>query len=472
VVAFGRALELDADLANLLGLAAGIVVVRAPATIGEVSFQLSFGATLAILLLSPRLAASLGRLPGFVRWGLAGSLAAQAALLPLLASHFHRLAPAALVLNLVAAPLASGVLIAGFVLVGVAALAPAATLWPAALAWGLAHALLGSAEIVRQFPALDVRVAGPEPIAWAFWVAALVACAKGQPRRGAVAFGICVAAIVAGPAPRADGRLHVAVLDVGQGDAIVLHSPLGRALVLDAGPRRDGFDAGEAVVAPYLWGVGVRSLDALVLSHADGDHVGGAPFLARTFSPRSIWEGPAPLRDPRHRALDRELEQAPAYRLALRSGGKLAWDGVELEVLTPAQTRAPLRSGNDESVVLRVRYRAASFLLTGDLTAAGEARAAVGVSDVLKVGHHGSRTSSTAGFLGRVRPRLALISVGDRNSFGHPHPETLERLARSRASVRRTDRDGAIEVTTDGSTIVIAAPESWGDPPLVLRFPP
>ena len=472
VVACGRALELHANLPNLLGLAAGGVVVAAPSAISDVSFQLSFGATLAILLLSPRIAAALGRWPAAARWGIAGSLAAQAALLPLLAAHFHRLAPAALLLNLAAGPLAGAVLIAGFALVAVAALLPAAALVPAAVAWGLAHALLVSAEVVRRFPALDLRAAAPEPVAWAFWAAALVLCSKGRLRPAAVAFAVCCAALVAGPAPRADGRLHVTVLDVGQGDAIVLRSPRGRALLVDAGPRRDPFDAGEAVVAPYLWSVGVRSLEALVLTHADGDHVGGARFLTRVFSPRAIWEGPAPLRDPRQRALERDLEAQGVARLTLRSGGALDWEGVFIEVVTPRSTRSPARSGNDESVVLRVRYRGVSFLLTGDLTGAGEAHTEVGVSDVLKVGHHGSRTSSSSVFLRRVRPRLALISVGERNSFGHPHTETLERLMRLGAVVRRTDRDGTIDVATDGSVLEVATPGSWADSPLVLRFPP
>jgi competence protein ComEC len=245
------------------------------------------------------------------------------------------------------------------------------------------------------------------------------------------------------------------VLDVGQGDAIVVRSPNGRVMVVDSGNGGIGRASdGERVVAPYLWDMGVRRLDRLVLSHAHPDHVGGAAFLARAFAIGEVWEGPAPLQDRGYAELDRVLREAAAPRRAVTAGLRESWDGVLLEVLGPPRpARAPWRTRNDDSLVLRLQLGSVSMLLPGDVEAAGEARLESRRADVLKVPHHGSRSSTSAGFLAASAPRLALVSAGRRNPFGHPHPDVLERCRRQGSLALRTDRDGALEVATDGSRL-------------------
>jgi beta-lactamase superfamily II metal-dependent hydrolase len=226
----------------------------------------------------------------------------------------------------------------------------------------------------------------------------------------------------------ADGRLRVSVLDVGQGEAIVIEGPDGRTVLVDAGaggPYR--LDAGERVVAPFLWNRGVLRLTAVVVTHPDVDHAGGMTAVRTLFSVREAWDG------------------AP-------EGGPLALGGA---VLTPLPAAAAGR--NDAARVLRLEMGYVSVLLTSDIEGPGErALVASGAplgATVLKVPHHGSRTSSSPELLAAIRPAIAVVSAGVRNAYGHPDAGVLTRLTAAGADVYRTDRDGAILLETDGRTL-------------------
>lgn len=458
----GKAVDLDADLANLLGVAGGALLVYEPSAIGDVSFQLSFAATLGILLLLRPLASVLPELPLRAQLAISVSLAAQAALLPALAAHFHRLAPAAIVLNLAAGPLSAAVLVSGFGLLLVHALLPPLSGFAADVAWAFAHGLLRSGDAVRALPWLDVRVPTPSFLEVAVYFLGLALLVRGRRFAGACALVAALASLLFGRSGEADGRLRLSVLDVGHGDALVLRSPSGRVLVVDAGPATRSFDLGEAVVGPFLWSLGVRRVGGMLLTHVDGDHVGGAPFLARAFKVAEVFEGIAPQRDPRYARLSQEL--ARPRRISLRPGAIMAWDDVTLEVVgPPPPRRLPKLARNDHSLVLRVRYRAVALLLMGDAGRAAEAVLPPRRADVLKVGHHGSATGTGAELLERTRPRLALVSVGPRNAFGHPSPEVLSRLAEAGARTLRTDRDGTLTVVTDGSRIWLESHRNGAD---------
>jgi competence protein ComEC len=455
VVLAGRAFDLAGDTANTLGLAALVLLVLRPSYAWDVGFQLSFGATLGILLLVGPLGRGVPALPLRADLALVASVAAQAVLSPLLALQFHRLAPGALFLNLAAVPLSGAVLLAGL---GTLALAPVPVLGPLAadLAWIAAHALRRSGDLGPLGPWLDVRVASPTWVIVGIHVAALSLLLRGRRGCGMGLLVVSHLGLLAGPPPlTGDGRVHLSVLDVGQGDCLLLRSPSGRVLLVDTGgswnPR---FDVGERRVAPVLWRRGIRRLDAILLTHAHSDHVGGTAFLLRAFHVEEVWAGPAPLGSPGWRRLDRVLRGARVARRTLVRGMVLDWDGVELQVLGPPPPgRPPRRARNEDSVVLIVRFGAVAFLLPGDVEGSAEDRLVLPPSLVVKVPHHGSRSSSRPRLVRSARPRVAVASLGERNPFGYPHAEVVKRYRESGALFLRTDRDGQVNVATDGRRV-------------------
>jgi competence protein ComEC len=259
----------------------------------------------------------------------------------------------------------------------------------------------------------------------------------------------------------ADGGagLTLHFLDVGQGDGALVRTPGGRWLVVDAGPVSGRDDAGRRVVAPFLERHGVRTLAAILVSHAHADHMGGVPSLLRRFPVGAVIEPGAPVADPAYGALLSAVDSAGIPWHPARSGERFTLDGVHFSVLHPRPGWSEWGEDvNEDSLVLLVEYGDFQALLTGDAGFPAEAalRSSLGRVDLLKVGHHGSRGSTGGELLDSLRPAAAVISVG-RNDYGHPAPETMERLARRRMPVLRTDQDGTISVRTDGRTMWISS---------------
>jgi competence protein ComEC len=258
------------------------------------------------------------------------------------------------------------------------------------------------------------------------------------------------------------GALEITAIDVGQGDSILVVFPDGRRMLVDGGgiPSFSGqaqarLDIGEDVVAPYLWDRSFRSLDVVALSHAHEDHIGGLPALVSDFRPRELWTGATPesgsWREVRQRAAAAGTIVRP-----LTGPARFAYGGAEVEVLAPAAEYTPgAVPKNNDSLVFTVHFGRHSFLLAGDIERQVERTLQPGRADVLKVAHHGSRTSSTEEFLDAVSPAFAIVSAGLDNSYGHPNPDVLDRLERHRAVVLRTDLDGMITVRSDGRRLSV-----------------
>ena len=276
-----------------------------------------------------------------------------------------------------------------------------------------------------------------------------------------VAAGCCLAVGVWSPMLlNGSGRMELHMIDVDQGDAVALRTPRGRWVLFDAGRSWKGGDAGQRQVIPYIRMRG-GDVAAFVLSHAHDDHVGGAPSVIEALRP-ALWIEPAyitttPMYVKALAALRRE--RIPWKRV--HPGDSMVIDGVILRVLGPDSLWTSHQDNpNEASVVVMAEYRGTRFLFTGDaelheeawlVERWGEALDA----DVLKLGHHGSRTSSSAAFVDRVTPRLALASVGAANRYGHPSPETLQSMHARGVPVLRTDREGSIVVETDGRRLEI-----------------
>lgn len=246
-------------------------------------------------------------------------------------------------------------------------------------------------------------------------------------------------------------------LDVGQGDGAVLRTPAGHWVVIDAGPRAGNSDAGRRVMVPFLASQGVRQLAVVVVSHAHADHLGGVPSVLDRFDARLVLEPGERVADPLYYAfLDGLAAAAVRWHMA-RRGERFVLDGVGFTVLHPDPSWPGWGEDvNEDSLVLLVEYGDFQALFAGDagFPAEAEMRARTRAVDLLKVGHHGSRGSTGDEWLDSLRPRAAVISVG-RNKYGHPALPTLARLRRHRVEVWRTDRDGAITVTTDGSEMTV-----------------
>jgi len=461
---------------GVLGAAAVLLLAARPAWIEDAGFQLTFAATLGVVATVPRVDPERGasRSPfAVMRRHIAASSRLSAGVLlataPITASQFHIIVPAALIMNLFAVPLAALLLMLAIVISVVQPHCAAIAGHLSRFASLLLDLLLRLAEGCAALPGAWFHVLPPGPmLALALCLAGLLVAAGDRRLRHlalaallAMSLRMVTAGRIAIP-PR--GNLEVIMLDVGQGDAILLRFPTGLTGLIDAGGfPGSSFDVGARVVAPALRSLGILRLDLLILTHAHTDHLGGAAAIVREFAPRAIWIGAVPPDDPAVQRLMRMADEGRIPVVLPRRGVELPIGGSRLEVLNPGGADPRGRDGaNRGSLAVRIILHDRQALLTGDLERDSERellRSGYDLrADLLKVGHHGSRTSTSSDFLLAVAPEIALISVGPANPWGHPHDEVVRRLLAAGSIVRRSDLDGAVRYRTDGRAPWLGVP--------------
>jgi len=515
-----RLLYRDRSSFNATGFAALAVLVFSPVALFDAGFQLTFLALLAItgigvpvlqrtsapyraalrhldstafdVGLPPRLAQFrldlrlvAGRLQRFtgakaarlLTMGATGAVLAfyelalvsaitQAVLVLPMRSYFHRAAIIGLPANVLVLPLAGIMLNCGVAAIGLSYVFMPLARMLAMIAAAALHWTLLCLGWLSHLHISQWRIPDAGPLVSLFAAAGILAALLAVRRQRAVAVaGVAVLLVSAAAAafhfvPRFEpGKLEVTAIDVGQGDSLLVISPEGRTMLIDAGgsiePVHSEFDFGEDVVAPYLWSRGLEHLDVAVLTHAHGDHLGGLPRVLEDFHPDELWVGI----NPETKAMKALYEAAAQNRVAIRqhtAGEVFEWGGSKIRVLAPPPDWKPRKDpSNDDSLALLITYGKTSALLAGDLEKKMEQYVAAEspAADLLKVAHHGSATSTTPELLAAARPRFAVISAGYHNQFQHPRYVVLERLQQNHVQTYRTDMLGAITFLLDGKTV-------------------
>ena len=472
VVLVGRALDRQGDVYNSLGLAAIIILLAWPASLLSLSFQLSFAATLAIVGLHGNLAALFpsrwrSEESAAGKWLVAPlcvSIAAQAGTSPLIAYHFQHFAPVSLLANLAVVPLLTAALAMGVAAALTGWWLPAAATAFNACGYLALKGMMGAVELFASLPYASVttpRPSLPALVTAAFLTFLLTHWRDHAGARKLILFTLLIAANAAVWRSALDRReVEICFLDVGQGDAAFLRFPNGRSMLIDGGSRSFRFDYGQRVLLPFLKAHNVGTVDAMVVSHPHLDHIGGLVTVLEQLEVRHLldagqsYDSWAALRL-------RELasEKGTRYHRVAAGDSIAGLGGAGILVLHPTPEfvdpgGASPHGLNNGSVAMRLTYRGHRFLFTGDAEGAADLELARWgerlQADVLKVGHHGSDTSTHPALLSRVNPGLAVISAGEFNKFGHPSEEVLERLRNGGITVLRTDRRGAAIVTSDG----------------------
>lgn len=485
---FSILLNRERNLLHTLAVAAFLILIFSPPSLFDVSFQLSFVAVLSILYLVPRLLQEFKQdelslllktswkknILKYLRLSLLVTGVAILGTAPWVAFHFNRFAPIGFVTNLFVVPWV------GFLIVPLSLTASIISFFFLPLAAFLINLngfitviLLRVLAFFASLPFASFYVSTPTvfEIVLFYSLLFLVAHFQKDKKIRYLFVGLCMAFACDlaywNLKDSFQKDLKLTFIDVGHGDSILIEFPKGKKMLIDGGGlSEDRFDTGKNVIAPFLWKKKIRRIDTLVLTHPDPDHLKGLNFIASQFSIGQFWESGFETQSEPYLRLKETLKQKNIKTQSLsEETPSQTVHGVEISVLNPPARNAPQRKVqnpsdlNNSSLVLKLQFKHVSVLLAGDIEKeAEESMLRKGYplkTDMLKVPHHGSSSSSSPLFLEMVKPAYAILSVGERNVGRLPHPDVLKRYERLGAEIFRTDRQGAIAVVTDGKDIKI-----------------
>ncbi len=478
LLTFGRLFSRQGHSMNLVCVVLLILLMIRPSMLFEVGFQLSFSAVFIILLIMP---AAQRWIPIRLRYSRAGPLISvmlvsavvQVGLFPVLTAYFGEFSVIGPLANLVVVPLLSGLVPSGLLISVMPGLPEWLTAIPVMVMRPLLRWIPYAAETFGSTPVSFLQYSHQSVWLHLVWVAGVLMIASW--RRYRIRWSLLIllqagiAILLFRSVLESSGTRELAVtfLDVGQGDAVHIQTPGGRHLLIDTGPAMGGWgsgqnsgrDAGRDILVPYLEDLGVDTVDAIVLSHPHADHIGGTAAILNAVPVKRVFESPFPSESQMYRRYRAAATQLGVPVIPLEAGDRVDADpSIQIYVLSPYGEDVDGGNINNRSVVLRIDYGKTSFLFTGDAERSLEQELADAYgdfldTDVLKAGHHGSNTSSSASFLNLITPDWTVVSCALENRFRHPGQEAVQRIRETGSGMLFTSLSGAIQIRSDGERL-------------------
>ncbi len=468
----GKIFEQKSNLYNVVAIAAFIILLANARWLFDVGFQLSFVAVVSLAYLYPKLQTMVEKLPQWMQvnnfikeyffLSMAVSLAATIGTLPFTAYYFHKISIIGIVMNLVAVPLSGLILLLGCLVV----LAAAISMWLgsvyASAAYASAWILLKFTEWGGnlRFSVIPININLSQAIGLFLLIIILFEINRPYVRRYAILGLLLVGnfALYTSLFAKSSNILRTTMIDVGQGDAILVELPNGMNILVDAGMRNAKNPSGDNRVTAFLSSKQISTIDAFVITHPHADHMGGAAAVLNHCAIKNMYECNAISKSQLVAEFEHDVDSMHIHKEILYSGQQIVLDSnVRLYVFHPFHDSDSLQGNlNNHSVVIKLVYNKTSMLLCGDAEEPVEEDLTTSYgsflhTDVIKAGHHGSNTSSSIEFLNSVHPKLALISVGNKNKFHHPSPKVMDRYDALGCKTERTDKHGAIILESDGN---------------------